>query len=136
MKKVDNVPEPQLRELRNFGLLLGATIALVFGLVPRWRGRPLSAWPFLATLMLWIVAITFPSRLRIVHTIWSRLGAMLGWLNSRLVLIVAYVLWVVPLGLLMRSFGRDPLKRRFEAGLESYRIPSRGRTRASMEKPY
>lgn len=47
----------------------------------------------------------------------------IGWLVSHAVLAVVYFGVVTPLGLVMRLFGRDPLRRRFEARLPSYWTP-------------
>jgi hypothetical protein len=128
--------EPQRRELRNFGLLLGAMFALVLGLGPLLRHHHAWRWPLVVATVLWILAIAAPGSLRIVYAMWSRFGGALGWFNTRLILTLLYMIWVVPMGIAMKLIGRDPLHRRFDPNLESYRVPSRTRAPASMEKPY
>jgi MFS family permease len=132
----DSAKKPQLSELRNFGLVLGAMFALVLGLGPLLRGHHPWRWPFVVALVLWILAIAAPASLRVVYAVWTRIGSTLGWFNTRLILTAVYLIWVVPMGLVMKLLGRDPLRRRFEPALESYRVASRGRAPASMEKPY
>ena len=124
------------RELRNFGLLLGVLFVAVFCLVPWLTRRVVHVWPAALALVLWAGAIARPQLLGPLHAGWTRLGHALGWVNTRVVLTVVFFLMVVPIGLIMRMFGRDPMARRFEAERESYRVPSRSRGRESLEHPY
>jgi Saxitoxin biosynthesis operon protein SxtJ len=41
---------------------------------------------------------------------WTRLATMLGYVNSCLLLSAVFSLMVIPVGNLMRFFGRDPLR--------------------------
>jgi hypothetical protein len=66
------------------------------------------------------------------HIIWMRLAVALGYINSRVLLSLMFYLVFTPYGLLMRLFGRDPLRRR-GARRESYWI-SRKVTRQTKEQ--
>ena len=124
------------RELRNFGLVLGAMLALVLGLGPLLRHHAPLRWPFVLALFIWIAALAAPASLSTIHALWSRFGAVLGWLNAKIVLTAIYFVFVVPMGLVMKLFGRDPLNRRIEKSAETYRNPALPRRPATMEKPY
>jgi hypothetical protein len=124
------------RELRNFGLLLGVLFVAVFCLVPWLTRRVVHVWPVALALVLWTGAIARPQLLGPLHAGWTRLGHILGWVNTRVILTVVFFLMIVPIGLIMRMFGRDPMARQFEAERESYRVPSRSRGRESLEHPY
>ena len=39
-----------------------------------------------------------------------KLGLILGWFNSRLILIIIFIFVVIPLAFIMRIFGYDPLR--------------------------
>lgn len=123
-------------ELRNFGLVFGAMFGLLFGVLPFVRGHHPPVWPFVLCAVAWIFALLVPAALGPVHAGWTRLGLVLGWVNTRIVLSLIFFLLIVPVGLVMRLLGRDKLGRRFDAGLESYRVKSQGRSAESMEKPY
>ena len=104
--------------LRKFGLTFGA----VFALLALWlRASPLS-WAILSTLSLATLTVTFarPSLLAAPARLWMALGELMHRVVSPLVLGVMYLALVVPTGLLRRWLGGDPLKRRYEAALESY----------------
>jgi hypothetical protein len=49
------------------------------------------------------------------------LGHGLGWINSRVILSLVYLLVLQPIALVMRLCGHDPLRRRWDANAKSYR---------------
>ena len=44
----------------------------------------------------------------------------IGWLMTRVILLVLYFAVLTPVGLLMRLFGRDTMKRAFDRGAQTY----------------
>jgi hypothetical protein len=65
-----------------------------------------------------------------------KLGLMLGWINSRIILSIVFFVIVTPMGLLMKLLNRDTMNRQWELQRSTYRIPSRDRAITQMEKPY
>jgi hypothetical protein len=123
-------------ELRNFGLLLGALFAALFGLLPWLRHRPLAYWPWAVAAVLWLAALAWPRSLAWPHRWWTRLGHALGWFNTRVILTVIYFVAVTPLGFVLWVFGRDRMKRGFDPKRQTYRVPSRPQPPRGMEKPF
>ena len=56
-----------------------------------------------------------PAAARAFHKAWMRFAAVLGHVNSRVLLTLVYYLVVTPYGLVTRLVGRDPLRRRGRA---------------------
>jgi hypothetical protein len=56
-----------------------------------------------------LAGLLAPRALRPLHRAWMRLGAALGWLNTRVILTLVFFLVVTPTGLVMKLFGRSPL---------------------------
>ncbi|HLH78016.1 MAG TPA: SxtJ family membrane protein [Candidatus Binataceae bacterium] len=128
---------PDRQELRNFGLLTGALIALVFGLLLPWLHRwTAPRWPWVAGLALWVPALLWPMVLYPFYRVWTALGLGLGWVNSRIILSLLFFVVITPMGLLRRALGHDAVARRFEPQAASYRVASRARSKESMEKPF
>lgn len=128
---------PDARALRRFGLLMGAMLAGLFGvLVPLVKGRPEPVWPWVAAAPFVLAALALPRALTPVHRAWMRLGHALGWVNTRILLTLVFFLIVTPMGLAMRALGRDPLARGRGAGADSHRRPSEAPPRERMERPY
>jgi hypothetical protein len=63
---------------------------------------------------------------------WMKAAAVLGYVNSRIILSAVFYLIFTPVGIVTRLLGRDPLNRRGKAR-DSYWIP-RKKTRQSPEQ--
>lgn len=131
------IPELDRAGLRRFALTTAAIIALLFGLLLPWlfaAGWPIWPWPLAAVLALW--GLVAPSGLRPVYRGWMRFGLVLSRLTTPLILSLVFFLLFVPIGLAMRPFGRDPMRRRLQPEAESYREPSQPISPDSFERPY
>ena len=133
---MDDAGKAGEREFRSFGLLLGALIAALFGVWPLLRSQHTALWPWIITAVLWLAALLRPTALSYLHQGWTGLGFVLGWINTRIILTVLFAVSIVPLGLLMRLFGRDRMARKFDPKLASYRVESKLRPEKSMERPF
>ena len=51
-----------------------------------------------------------PRLLLYPYKAWMKLGLILGWLNSRLILGLVFILVLQPIAFIMRISGYDPLK--------------------------
>lgn len=131
-------PDPTPQELRKFGLVMAAAIAVVFGGVLPWLfGRPWPRWPFVVAAAFVVLALALPRALAPVQRGWLRFGHALGAFNSRLVLSLVFFVVVAPLGLVMRLFGKDPIARRRDPAATTYRIVSPvNDDPKAMEKPF
>lgn len=115
-------PPPSLRQLREFGLLIGTVFPVLLGwLLPALHGHPFREWTLWIGLPALALGIAWPRALAQPYRGWMALGHGLGWINSHLILGVVYVLVLQPIALLMRSRGHDPLRRRRDSAAASYR---------------
>lgn len=103
------------RTLTSFALIVGGAV-LVIAAVQWRRGAPQWVWVTLMaiTATLLLAAAVAPSLLRPVYRGWMRLGEVLAWVNTRILLTLIFFLVVTPIGLLMRLFGRSPIATRKE----------------------
>ncbi|HVA81785.1 MAG TPA: SxtJ family membrane protein [Candidatus Binataceae bacterium] len=125
-----------IRELRRFGLLLGALIAGLLGVAPMLLRHHVHLWPWPVAGILWMMALATPAALAPIRRGWIRVGRALGWVNQRVILTAVYLVFIVPLAMLMKVLGRDRIGRRFDPALTSYRVASTPRPPRSIEKPY
>lgn len=99
------------KQERQFGFIF----TFVFALVAFW---PL--WPLTAPNLYWLAgagawlaaALIYPKGLARPYKLWIAFGHMLGWINARLILGIVFFVVVMPIGLVMRLFGKDFLKMR------------------------
>jgi len=132
-----DIPKLGREGLRDFGLLTGTIIVVLFGLlIPIVRGHALPVLPWSIALPLWALALAAPMSLAPVYQVWMRVGLVLGWINTRLILGIIFYLVVMPSGLLMRLFQGDPMQRKFEPQRQTYRVTSNVRSNRHMERPF
>lgn len=121
MALIDLKTNPSARELKWFGLILLAFFGVVGGLV--WRGTGSLAVPRLIWTAAAILACTYyvvrPVR-KPMYVGWSYLTYPLGWAVSHVLLAAVYFGLFTPVGLLMRLFGYDPLRRIFDKSAKTY----------------
>lgn len=124
------------RELREFGLVTSGLFILFFGFLIPW------IWDFQWPLWPWIVASTLsplalvaPGALKPVYVVWIRFAEILGWINTRIILTLIFFLIFLPFGLVMRIFN-DPMSRKLDEKIKTYRIQSRQPKNENMEKIY
>ena len=98
------------RTLTSFAFIMSAALMVIAGF--QWR-RGASQWVLITLIAIagvfLIAAAVAPSLLRPVYRGWMRVGEVLGWVNTRVILTLIFFLVVTPIGLLMRLFGRSPI---------------------------
>lgn len=109
-------------ELRKFGLTIGIAFAILGGVL-FWRDRPIWIYPEFVAAALILAALLVPGLLRPVERIWMKAAHMLGIVMTHIILTLAFFLVITPIGLIMRLFGRDPMRRKFNRSASSYWIP-------------
>ena len=98
------------RQLVSFGLIMAAAFAVIALIRARVAGIDAFAIAFMGIAAFFaVMAMLAPPVLAPIHRRWMKLAEVLGWINTRLILIVVYYLLVTPIGVLMRLFGRSPL---------------------------
>ena len=125
------------KELRDFGLIMAGMLTLMFGFVLPWLfGYSTPYWPFIAAFGFAVVALLKPLLLGPVNRVWLKISDVLGWVNTRLVMGFIFFLLIVPIGLIMRLFTKDPLNNQWSDTLKSYRIVTKVRNKEHLEKPF
>jgi len=103
---------PDRRILREFGMIMGAaflTISGIFLFRQKYTGATFS---LLASCIFSIMGLALPILLKPVYIVWMHFAFILGWINTRVILIILFYLIFTPASLLMRLFGVDLLERK------------------------
>jgi len=116
---------PRLPSERSFGLLFAA-VSAGFGAWSLYAGRSvLGGVLVVAAIVFFALALAAPRLLAWPNRLWFRLGMALNAVVSPVVLFVMFALMFVPVALVMRAMGRDPLKRRYDRAAATYWIDRR-----------
>lgn len=106
---------------RSFGLVMAAAFAILT-LLNGWHfGR---VWPWtggVAALFL-AAALLRPAVLNPLNRLWLKFGLLLYKVMNPLVLGLLFFVTIMPIGLVMRAFGKDFLRLRLDSNAKSYWI--------------
>jgi len=132
------IPSLDNKGLRKFGLTTGAIIIILFALFFPWLfdAPATPIWPWVLASLLWLPALFIPGVLRPVYTTWMKIGHGIGWINTRIILGVLFYVVILPMGLIMRLLGKDPMARKHDKSAPSYRIKSIREAKDRLEKPF
>ena len=93
---------------RRFGLVLVGAFGLVYA-YQSWRGDAHSVWLVLA-LIFTAITLAMPRVLQPLLGLWMKIGALLHVVVSPILLVLFYFGAVLPIGLALQLFGKDPLR--------------------------
>ena len=131
-----NIPELDRKGLREFGLVTGAIVAVLFGLFFPWlleRSFPLWPWAVFGVLGAW--ALLAPLSLRPVYRAWMRLGLLLSKITTPIVMGLVFYAVITPFALVFKLARKDAMQRKIDER-DSYRVASEKIRENSLEHPY
>jgi len=126
------------KDLRQFGLLVGAILA-VLGAFLLWRGRPSYPYFLVPGLILIFSGAVVPQVLLPFQKAWMIISIILGFFVSRALLVLIFYAVLTPMGLVMKMLGKDILDERIDKNKKSYwidRIPAEEKDITSYENQY
>ena len=127
----------QLPSDRSFGLLFTVVSAIVAAF-PLFRGGEVRFWAVVAAVLFLAASFLYPKLLNPLNRIWMWFGELLHKIMTPLIMSVLFFVTVTPIGLMMRLFGKNPLRLGFDDRAESYWIEREqdSPTPKSMERQF
>ena len=121
------------KELRQFGLLVGG----IFTIIGLWpfviRNEPLRLWAIGPGGLLIVLGAIMPQVLAPIHKGWMKVGHILGWINTRILLGIVFYGLVTPIGMVFRLMGKDSMRQVFAKDSPTYRVLRTPRPRSHMK---
>ena len=109
------------KQLREFGFLIGFGFPILIGwLIPAIAGHYFRKWTLFIAIPSLIIGVLKPRLLFYPYKGWMALGIALGWINSRIILGLVFLLVLQPIAFIMKLMGYDPLKAK-KSNQSSYR---------------
>ena len=119
---------------RSFGLVF-FIVFLIIGLWPLANGGAVRFWSLIIALIFLFLGILNSKILTPLNVLWSKFGELLGIVIAPIVMGIIFFLVVTPTGLIMRMFGKDLLRNKFQINNESYWI-KKEKNKSSMKKQF
>ena len=106
---------------RSFGFVFAA-VFLIIALYPLLHAAGIRIWAVAVSGVFLLLAALVPQVLAPANRLWTKFGLLLHNIVSPIALGILFFLVVTPTGLLMRLFGKDPLRLGFDPAANSYWI--------------
>jgi len=121
---------------RSFGVSVGGVL-VVIALALWWRGRVGRAEILggIGAVLLFFGSVR-PQLLKWPSAVWWRFAGILAYVNARILLTLLFSVLLVPLSLVWRAIGKDPLARRREKFEGWTPYPARYRDRTHFERMF
>ena len=106
---------------RAFGLVFTLAFAII-ACYPLLIGGVIRLWSMIVAGIIFLLTLFAPAVLAPANRLWIKFGELLHRIVSPLALGIVFYITVLPTGLLLRLFGKDPLRLRFDPRAKSYWI--------------
>ena len=114
-------PEQAPKQLSNrtFGLIFAA-IFLVIALWPLINGASPRTWALIIVALFAIPALLFPRVLTPLNAAWVKFGLFMHKIVNPILMGLIFFLTVLPTGLMLKLFGKDPMRRKLDVNATTY----------------
>jgi len=136
---VHEIPELDSKGLRQFGLMLGAVLALIPGVLLPWiNGWTLLPNPYWIAggLVIAVWALVAEDSMRGLYCGWMRVAMLIGNIINRIILAIVFYMVIFPMGIIMRLMGKDPMRRALDPDANTYRVASKVAPKNHVERPF
>lgn len=143
---INTYQKPAVNELRKFGFLFAAFFVLVLGIIVPMIRNDFSLlfssldlwprWPWLVAALVALWATLQPASLHLLQRPWMVFADIAGWVNTRIIMLLLFYVMILPIGLIMRLVGYDPMQRKFDPDAKTYRKLSKPYDKEHMRHPY
>ena len=136
IEEIKNIKSSK-KDLRKFGITVGSVL-VVLAIVFYFLDRSYFIYFSAAGLVLIIMGFISPVILKPLNKVWMGLAVVLGWLSSRIILIVVFYLVLTPISLIAKISGKKFLDLKYKSEKDSYWIKREiiKPDRSSYEKQY
>ena len=107
------------KELRKFGLTIGIAF-LVIGAALLYSGKPSSPYFIGLGAVNCSIGLLYPPLLKPFHKFWMGLSVVLGFIMTRIILVLLFYFVFMPIRFTARIFGKIFIDLNFKADADSY----------------
>jgi hypothetical protein len=146
------IPKLDAKGYREFALTTGAIVAGLFGIfipvviwlvtdresiqISTWPAV-YAPWPFVIGVVLAVWGLVAPTTLGPLYKGWMTFGLFMGtYIMTPLIMFIVFFGMFMPMGLIMRLFGKDSMARKLDGKADTYRVVNDRPPAKNLEKPF
>ena len=118
LEEIKNI-KSEKSDLRKFGITIGLILLIIAGFL-FWKEKESYQIFLTVGTILFVLVILVPAVLKPIYWIWMIFATILGWIMTRVILSLLFYIIIVPIGLILRAFGKQFLKLRWDKSKGSY----------------
>ena len=118
---------------KSFGILF-FVVFFLYGIWPILSSNEIRIWSLSMGIIFLILGLLNSKLLTPFHNLWLKFGTLLGSIISPIVMFLVYFVFITPLAVIIRLFGKDLLRKKFNKS-PSYWI-KRGKNIGTMKKQF
>jgi hypothetical protein len=123
------------KSLRKFGISVGMVLSILsIWMIYKDHVPSLRIYLGVIGVLLIITGVTYPGILKHVYKVWMGLAFAIGWVVSRILLLLLFYLFVVPIGLISHLVGKEFMDIKMNKVKETYWVKKNKKT--NYEKMY
>ena len=107
------------KDLRSFGVTIGIILLLIAGFLFYKDKESFQIFLYIAGIFIGF-GLIIPIILKPIYIVWMVFAVFLGWFMTRVILSLLFYVIITPIGLIMRTFGKDFLDVKKESVQGSY----------------
>ena len=97
---------------KSFGILF-FVVFFIYGIWPLLSLNEIRIWSLSIGIIFLILGLINSKLLTPFHNLWLKLGTLLGRIVSTIVMFFVYFVFITPLAVIIRLFGKDLLRKKF-----------------------
>tara|TARA_B100000963_G_scaffold361409_1_gene396606 strand:- start:4077 stop:4457 length:381 start_codon:yes stop_codon:yes gene_type:complete len=119
---------------RSFGLLF-FVVFIILGLWPLKNGNDINYYFIIISIIFLILSLIDSRLLSPLNKAWIKLGEILGLIIAPIIMAFVYFIFLTPISLIVRVFGKDLLGVKFNKKIDTYWL-KRKKNLGSMRKQF
>lgn len=126
--------EEEIGSEKSFGIVF-SIFFLIISIYTYSINNEIFIWFAIISLIFIALSFFLPNALILPNRLWAKFGIMLGLIISPIVLGLIFILTILPIGIIFKIFGKDPMLRNF-SNEKSYWISKDKSIKSSMKNQF
>ncbi len=122
-------------EFKKFGLMMGVALFVVGTLKVIQSPYPGIFYLIVASVFT-VLSLFVPGLLRPAYGLWMKIGSVLGYINSKIIFTLVFLIVIIPLSFVLKLFKVKFLDLSFDKNMKSYATEYQKRDDSHFSKPY